>query len=117
MALINPWTYFIIVVNVASLISSLVRINWASDDSEKNGRMLGFSNILLWLTLIKYFTFSDSYSFLPNTMLGSAAEVFNGLVGIVPSAIGWGFYMTTVLYPSFRFMDCFAAMFTMFYVI
>ena len=98
MVLINPWTYLIIVANVTCLISSLVRINWASDDSEKNGRIMGISNILLWITLIKYSTFSDKYSFLANTMVGSGLEVFNGMVGIIPSAIGWAFYMNTVLF-------------------
>lgn len=39
------------------------------------------------------------------------------MVGIAPIVIGWAMYMTTVLYESFRFMDCYSAMFTMFYTI
>ena len=117
MILINPWTFLIIIANVMSLLSSLLRLNLQNNDSEKNGRIMGISVIALWLSTLKYLTYSEKFSFLPNTLLGSASQVFNGLVGIIPTAIGWSFFMTTVLYESFRFMDCFSAMFTMFYVI
>lgn len=96
---------------------STERMGWHSSESETNSRVMGLSVMLLWLALSKYFAYQPNFSFLTNTIQGSAYVVITGTVGTLPIIIGWSFFMTTVLYMSFRFKNVFEACFTAFYVI
>jgi hypothetical protein len=87
-------------------INIQIRILTSADlDTEAITRDMGVVVIMLWWSLNKYFTYSDDYSYLPNTFLGSARQIFDGLLGITPFVIGFAYLGTTQCYMSFRFKD------------
>jgi hypothetical protein len=76
----------------------------------------GVGNLLIWWSLNFYLSYSSDYAYLPNTMIGSAKDVLNGIFGVMPIFCGLAVYSSTILYSQFRFKDAFNAGFTMFYV-
>jgi len=57
--------------------------------------MLGLANFMLMLALNKYLTYAESYANLPNTLIGSARIVAEGLIGIMPMVIGIAYLGST----------------------
>ena len=50
---------------------------------------------MLMLALNKYLTYAESYANLPNTLIGSARIVAEGLIGIMPMVIGIAYLGST----------------------
>lgn len=71
--------------------------------------------MLLWLSLTKYLLQSSYFSTFPKTIVASTGVVFNGLMGILPVAIGIAFFTTVNLYSIFRHKTFQEAFMTMFY--
>ena len=103
--------------NLIHIASQMSILFFNEGELEDLGRQLGFANFLMLLALQKYLLYEDKYANLPNTLIGSARAVANGLFGILPVAIGIAFYGTTVLYMSHRFRSFSCSMFAMFYTI
>lgn len=76
---------------------------------------MGVSLSLTWISLIRYLTYTPKIAPLPNTIVGSARQVANGSVGLLPLLIGFSFLASTSLYMNFRFKDPCAACFVIMY--
>lgn len=77
---------------------------------------MGYATFLAWFSLNGYLNFSSKYSYVIKTMMYSAKNVGNGLLGIAPFMIGIAMLSTTVLFYQFRFKDFPNSMMTMFYI-
>jgi len=59
---------------------------------------MGYATFLAWFSLNGYLNFSPYYAYAVKTLMFSAKNVANGLVGIAPVAIGIAMLSTTILY-------------------
>lgn len=82
-----------------------------------DSKVLGFAVMLQWLSLNRYMTYSEKYSHLPNTFVGSTFAVTSGIIGVLPVVIGFSCLTTSFLYMSFHYRDVSTTMFTYFYSI
>lgn len=71
--------------------------------------------MLLWLSMTKYLLSNNDYATFPKTIMASTRVVFDGILGILPAAIGIAMFTTVNLYSIFRHKTFGAAFFTMFY--
>ena len=112
------WYYVIIFGNMLHILATLNNLTPDMGvDQGQNMYQEGLATLLLWLALNRYLTPKQDYGFLPKTMIHSAYEVFNGLIGILPIVIGTAVILSVFLYQVFRFESITRAMFTMFYTI
>jgi hypothetical protein len=96
-----------------SEIETIVHLN--EIDHNEMFKKNGLAVLLLWLSLIKYLNFSTNFSTFPKTMVASVKVVGEGILGILPMAIGIGFFTTVNLYSIFRHKSFGEACFCMFY--
>lgn len=64
---------------------------------------MGIGTFLIWLSLLKYFQYSQSFYILPATMLGASQVIMVALISAVPIIVGIAFFCMTNFGFCWRF--------------
>ena len=114
--IISNWKIVMVLAHIIHMQASLLVLFPRREvDHTYIYRLQGLATLLLWLSLTKYLISSLDYSTFPKTIVASTSVVFNGVLGILPAAIGIAFFTTVNLYSIFRHKTFGEAFFTMFY--
>lgn len=107
----------IILANIIVMVDSLNSLGQTTYQSDQMtiGRSYGFTAIMYWTALLKYLTYDPKISNLPNTMIGSARNVTEGIIGLMPIFMGFSTIAFVTMNIDFRFRSTSVALFTLFY--
>ena len=113
--MINGWTFVLILANSALTGISCSQVGPYDANVTSESMILGIAVMLQWLSLNRYMTYSEKFSHLPKTFLGSTYDLTSGIIGVLPAVIGFSCMTQCLLYTNFRFRDLSSALFTYFY--
>jgi len=108
MLLIDYWTVVIIISNLCHFFGLMFLISpleLLSD--EKKDLLIGLGTFLIYLSLLKYFQYSQEFYMIPGTMINSSKAIISAFVTFIPVFMGIGFFCMTNfgLYWRFKSLD------------
>lgn len=109
MKMIDSWTIIIIISNWFHIVGiGLLLFPKDQSDAFKSNIefFMGMGTFLIWLSLLKYFQYSQDFYILPATMLGAGSIIFASLVSAIPIIVGVSFFCMT----EFSFLSRFATL-------
>ena len=106
MKMIDNWTLVIIVSNILhifGLMMELAPANLLGINFGFLNFLMGMGTFLIWISLLKYFQYSQDFYILPETMLSAGQIILAALVSAIPIIVGIAFYCMTEFGFVWRF--------------
>lgn len=104
MKMIDSWTIIIILSNLLHIFGILFEvIPDAVVFFSYIELTMGLGTFLIWISLLKYFQYSQDYYILPATMMGAGQTIIVALVSVFPIIVGVAFFCMTEFGMVWRF--------------
>lgn len=106
MKMIDTWTIVIIISNWFHIMGVMFELSPQDQLKISNQTIelvMGLGTFFIWLSLLKYFQYSQQYYILPATMIGAGQVIMVALVSAFPIIVGLAFFCMTQFGYSWRF--------------
>jgi hypothetical protein len=105
MQVVDRWTFVIILGNILHILALIFEIfpDWHLFVKNQD-QIMGLGTFLIWLSMMKYLQYSNSYYILAATMISAGWVILIAFVSIIPILVGASYFCMGIFgHMSWRF--------------
>ena len=105
MQVVDRWTFVIILGNILHILALTFEIfpDWHLFVKNQD-QIMGLGTFLIWLSMMKYLQYSNSYYILAATMISAGWVILIAFVSIIPILVGASYFCMGIFgHMSWRF--------------